>query len=123
MKSLNVHKEEYAINIAKLYLQNAGIETIYPGPNKAEDFIINQNSKLNRQITVDVKASKYSLADIKREYKGLWSKYKRRKNTTLLMYINYEKRTGYFHLLGNGKQNEIQDLNVPTLKTSLQKSL
>ena len=119
MKSFNKHKEEYALAIAKSYLQNVGLEQIKVGSNKSNDFIITQNSNLNRKIVVDVKASKYTLTDIKRAYKGLWTKYKQRKDPTLLMYINYENKKGFFHILANGSQTEIKELNIPTLKKSL----
>jgi len=112
-------KTRYANAIARTYLEGAGFKNIMEGSNASEDFIVTQNGRINRTIVVDVKASKYDLSDIERKYKKLRSKYNRMSGPRVVMYINYENRTGYFEVLGRGVRQPIDKLNVPRLRSRL----
>ena len=111
--------ENYANEIASLYLGNLGYNKIIRGKEKHKDFIIDLDGDGKGDLFVDVKASKYSLPEIKSRYHSIAKKYSRRRTPTLFFFINYLEKSGYFQIVGNNKINEIKKLDVSNLKSAI----
>ena len=109
----------YSNILAKVCLYGAGVDEVIDGPNSQMDLIIPANGLNKSKVMVDVLPSKKSIEEIQSEYEDLRKTHSNRTGSTMLMYINYEDRTGYFQLIQDGKTGDIRSLSTEDLREEL----
>lgn len=85
-----------AENIAKTYLYETEMLTIYEGNQDDFDFICMLKTNRSSIFGVLLKASQYTQAEILRKYKEIRKQSLKTEIPVLMMYINPVDRTGFF---------------------------
>ena len=115
MNTASDQKTWYTNQLAKVFLYSAGVDHIQEGTSSREDLIIPPNGLNKTRIIVDVEAIDSDSVPSVNEAAEAYGT-----SPTLMMYINYKDRTGYFEMLGS--DSDVQTLSVASLKAELSKN-
>lgn len=108
-----------AENIAKTYLYETQMLTIYEGEDGDFDFICMLRSDRSVVFGVNIKAAQYTASEIFRKYKSIREKSVNMQIPILMLYINPVDRTGLFEFIWKRLGHNLSELNSINLKTAI----
>ena len=108
-----------AENIAKTYLYETEMLTIYEGNQDDFDFICMLKTNRSSIFGVLLKASQYTQAEILRKYKEIRKQSLKTEIPVLMMYINPVDRTGFFEFIKDKLGEQLTILDSKNLKSAI----
>ena len=108
-----------AEQIAKLYLYETELLDVYQSDSQKFDFVCMFKEDMTKTFGVEVKSSKYSKRQIIKVYSKVRNESLRVKIPILMLYINYEDKTGYFEFIYDRLNEDLTVLTTQNLKLAL----
>lgn len=118
VKSLEFERAE---QIAQLYLQSIKQVDLLPSFDDDLDFLLFPKETHQKQIGIEVKATKLSPIGIKNKYLNLRRRYSNERIPIMILYINVDSENGFFEIINKKQSTEIIELKIDLLSRETHK--
>jgi hypothetical protein len=119
MSTARVINTQRAEAIAKVFLLNSGLVEVMKSLDGNSDFWVIGRKAPYKKLAVEVKPTKYSKSEIKKNYAVQRTLLQQSDMPVLMFYVDCQKDKGFFEVLNHDASNDIEPLDAPLLDLRL----